>query len=48
MDFLIRRNTHHMIKVFMSKRFHNEAKAAKKAFTQPDRALGIKQFFEQF
>ena len=31
MDFLIRRNTHHVIEVFVSKRFHNEAKAAKKA-----------------
>ena len=33
MDFLFRHNTHHVIEVFVSKRFHSDAKAAKKRFT---------------
>ena len=43
----IRHNTYHVIKVFASKRFHNEAKVEKKAFTQPNKALGIKLVYLQ-
>ena len=45
MDFLISHNTHQVNEVFVSKHLHIEAKAAKMPL-MPNRALGIKQFYE--